>query len=338
MFGVTTPEMVAAATKAGCLGSLPLGDLPAEKCVKVIHSTKQLTSQPFAVNLFANDVPEPTEALKTTYSRSKQFIEHLAIQHGLQVVLPSFDELKFPSYHEQVDTILEENIQIVSFTFGNLDQRTIQRLKNNGITLIGTCTSVAEAKALEVSGIDLLCVQGLEAGGHRGSFTTEEIPQIGGLSLLAQVSEAVRLPLIYAGGIYNAKTLLAARTLGAQGFQVGSLLLGSKESALQTFEKERLRKVREDEIVLTRSFSGRYARGIKNAFIEAVEHTEFILPYPYQNKLTGELRKVAKAAQNTDFVSIWLGQSINGFSDSSTIDILKELITQINNTNFSYTP
>ncbi len=335
MFGVTTPEMVAAATRAGCLGSLPLGDLPVEKCREIIRSTKQLTNLPFAVNLFVNEVPERTEALKTTYTNAKQFIEHLATQHGLKVSLPSIDELKESSYHEQIETILEEDIHIVSFTFGNLDQPTIQLLKSNGIALIGTCTSVAEARALEASGIDILCVQGLEAGGHRGSFKAEDIPKIGGLSLLAQVSEAVKVPLIYAGGIYNAKTLLAARTLGAQGYQIGSLLLGSKESALTEFEKERLRRVKEDEIVLTKSFSGRYARGIRNAFIEAVENTNLILPYPYQNKLTSELRKVAKAAQNADFTSIWLGQSINVFSDSSTSDILNELITQTGNTTLS---
>jgi nitronate monooxygenase len=247
----------------------------------------------------------------------------------LKVVLPTIDHLKVSSYHGQIETILAEGIQTVSFTFGNLDQPTIQRLKSHCITLIGTCTSLAEARALEASGIDILCVQGWEAGGHRGSFTTEVIPKIGGLSLLSQVAEAVNVPLIYAGGIYNAKTLLASQTLGAQGFQVGSLLLGSQESGLKAFEKERLRRVKEDEIVLTRSFSGRYARGIRNVFIEAVEHTEHILPYPYQNKLTSELRKAAKAAKNPDFVSIWLGQSINGFSSRSTTEILQELIVQI---------
>ena len=328
MFGVTTPEMVVAATNAGCLGSLPLGDLSVDKCGEVIRRTKQLSSRPFAVNLFANEVPELTDALKTKYARAKQYIEHLAAQHGLAVTLPSIDEIKISSYHEQINTILSEGIRIVSFTFGNLDQPIIQRLKSSGCTLIGTCTSVAEARALEASGIDMVCVQGLEAGGHRGSFTTEGIPKIGGLSLLSQVAEAVGVPLIYAGGLYNSKTLQAANTLGAQGFQVGSLLLGSKESALNDFEKARLRKVKEDEIVLTRSFSGRYARGIKNAFIEGVEHTDFILPYPYQNKLTGELRKVAKANKNPDFVSIWVGQSIHDFSGHSTSEILKGLIAQ----------
>ena len=328
MFGVTSPEMVAAATKAGSLGSLPLGDLPVEKCRDVIRATKQLSKSPFAVNLFVNHIPVLDEALKEKYGAAKKFIENLAAQHGLTVVLPAVDQISVTSYNEQVDIILEESIKVVSFTFGNLDQQTIERLKNNGVTLIGTCTSIQEAKILEASGIDILCVQGLEAGGHRGSFTVDNIPKIGGLSLLSQVYEAVKVPLIYAGGIYNSRTLFAAKTLGAKGFQVGSLLLGSMESALKAFEKERLRNVKENEIVLTKSFSGRYARGIKNAFMEAMEQSNLILPYPYQNKLTGDMRKAAKAIGNTDFVSIWLGQSLNGFSGGSTCEILKELITQ----------
>ncbi|KAA3440805.1 nitronate monooxygenase [Rufibacter hautae] len=326
MFGVTTPEMVASAAKTGCLGSLPLGDLPPDKCAELIRATKQLSRRPFTVNLFANEIPEVTYALQARYEATKQFIQSLAQQHGIEVVLPDFAELSVKSYHEQVDAILAENCKVVSFTFGNLDNQVIQKFKDNDITTIGTCTSLQEAQILENAGIDIICVQGIEAGGHRGSFAKNYLPEIGGISLFSQVYEAVNVPLIYAGGISNAKTLLAARTLGAQGFQIGSLLLGSAESALRAFEKEKLRKVTESEIVLTRSFSGRYARGIRNAFIEAVENTEYILPYPYQNKLTTALRKASKAHENLDFVSIWVGQSITDYSSLSTSEILENLI------------
>jgi nitronate monooxygenase len=326
MFGVTTPEMVAAASRANCLGSLALADLSADKCVEAIRTTKNLTNKTFAVNIFVHQIPEITETLKEKYVKAKTFIEQLAKQNNLDVILPNIDELKINSYHEQIDAIIAENCNIVSFTFGNLDKQSIDKLKSNGTTLIGTCTTVNEAMILEKSGIDIICVQGLEAGGHRGSFSLDDIPKIGGLSLLAQVNESVDIPIIYAGGIYNAKTLLASKILGASGFQIGSLLLGSAESALKDFEKERLRKVDEADIILTKSFSGRFARGIKNTFISAIEHTEFILPYPYQNKMTNELRKVAKANKNTNFVNIWVGQSINDFSGQSTTEIIRKLI------------
>lgn len=331
MFGVTTPEMVAAASNIQCLGSLALADLNAEKCVEEIRKTKQLTNRPFAVNIFVHQIPEITDTLRTDYVKAKTFIEKLAKQNNLEVNIPNIDELRINSYHEQIEAIISEDCKIVSFTFGNLDPISIDKLKSNGTILIGTCTSVNEAKILENSGIDIICVQGLEAGGHRGSFVTENIPEIGGLSLLAQVSEAVKVPIIYAGGIYNAKTLLASKTLGASGFQIGSLLLASTESALKDFEKERLRKVNEADIILTKSFSGRFARGIKNSFISATEQTEFILPYPYQNKLTGELRKVAKANKNVDFTNIWVGQSINEYSATLTADIIRDLIIKTEN-------
>src|SRR5437899_582337 len=107
MFGVTTPEMVVVATRAGCLGSLPLGDLPVDKCREIIRTTKQMSSHPFAVNLFVNEVPELTDALKTKYANTKLFIEQLAAQHGLVVTLPSIDEIKLANYQEQVEAVLE---------------------------------------------------------------------------------------------------------------------------------------------------------------------------------------------------------------------------------------
>ncbi len=327
MFGVTTPSMVAAAAKANCLGTLSLGDLSADKCVEAIRATRQLTGQAFAVNIFVNNIPEITNELKIKYSNTKSFIEQLARKNNLDVHLPEIHEIKINSYHEQIDAIIAENCKILSFTFGNLDSSGIDLLKNNGTILIGTCTSLQEALALEKAGIDIICVQGIEAGGHRGSFSAENIPQIGGFSLLSQILDNVKIPMIYAGGIYNGKTLLAAQMLGAQGFQVGSLLLSSAESSLKDFEKQRLRNVKEDEIILTKSFSGRYARGIKNLFIEAIEHSDYMLPYPYQNKLTGELRRVAKLCNNADFVSMWVGQSIHPFSGKSTTEILENLIT-----------
>ena len=329
MFGVTTPEMVAAASKVDCLGSLALADLDQDQCSELIKKTKQLTDKTFAVNIFVHKIPEITEELKEKYSKTKRFLKELALQNQIEVNLPEIDEIKVNSYHEQIDAIISENCKIVSFTFGNLDPQSIEKLKSNGTILLGTCTSVNEALILEQSGIDIICVQGIEAGGHRGSFTNENIPQIGGLSLLSQVRDSVKTPIIYAGGIYNARTLLAAKTLGADGSQVGSLLLASEESALKDFEKQRLRNLKEDEIILTKSFSGRYARGIKNTFIEAVENSDFRLPYPYQNKLTGELRKASRSQKNSEFVNLWVGQSINEFCGETTTEILKNLIKEV---------
>lgn len=331
MFGVGTPKMVAATSKMGGLGSLPLGDLPPERCVELICDTRKLTNKPFAVNIFVNEIPPLTEALRYRYNKARLFCEKTALDHGLKVKLPDIESFKLTNYKDQVDALISENCKIVSFTFGNLDAKSIKRFKQNNTTLIGTCTSVEEALILEQSGIDILCVQGFEAGGHRGSFDSDYIPRIGGFSLLPQVYDAVEKPIIYAGGIYNERTLLASRILGAQGFQIGSLLLCSRESALLDFEKRSLTNAREEQVVLTKSFSGRYARGLNNAFIRALDNSEYVLPYPYQNKLTGELRKQAKNSKNIDFVSIWTGNSLPSFSDATATEILLDLIVKTNN-------
>ncbi|QES90104.1 NAD(P)H-dependent flavin oxidoreductase [Rhizosphaericola mali] len=330
MFGVATPEMVTATITADCFGTLPLGDLDADKCIEAIRKTKSLTKKTFGVNIFANEIPPITEALKEQFQTTKDYIENFAKENNLDIQLPKLEDIKVHSYHEQTDAIIEENCKVVSFTFGNLDGATIEKLHSHNVILIGTCTSVGEALALENSGIDIICVQGIEAGGHRGSFSNENIPQIGGLSLLAQVTEKVKIPIIYAGGVYNPSTIKAAITCGAQGVQVGSLLIGSKESGLKDFEKERLHSLTEKDITLTKSFSGRYARGIRNKFIETIENTPYILPYPYQNKLTNSLRKLAKDQKNADFVSIWVGQSLHPFSEESTHVILSKLIQDTN--------
>ncbi|WBV60056.1 nitronate monooxygenase [Chryseobacterium camelliae] len=326
MFGASTPEMAAAASKASCLGSLAIADLSGEVSIQLMRETKRLTDKPFAVNIFVHKIAEITDALKDQYTKTKRFIEDLAGRNNIEIDLPELTDIKVNTYHEQIDAVIEEKCRILSFTFGNIDDESIQKLKENRIILIGTCTSVGEALELEKSGIDLICVQGIEAGGHRGSFEADDIPQIGGLSLFSEVYDSVNVPLIYAGGIYNAKTIRAAKELGAEGFQVGSMLLASRESALQNFEKERLKHIHEKDIMLTKSFSGRYARGVKNKFIEALENSEYILPYPYQNKLTGILRKAARSAKNTEFVNLWVGQSIHQYSESSAEDILKNLI------------
>lgn len=328
MFGVTTPQMTAATSNLGCLGSLALADLDSDNCVRLINETQKLTDKPFAVNIFVNQIPQIDDTLTQQYYKTKNYIEKLANENGIEVVLPELNTINFTDYHDQIDAIINKKCKILSFIFGCLDDESIALLKRNNVVLIGTCTSIEEAKILSEKGIDIISVQGIEAGGHRGSFEPNNIPEIGGLSLLSQIAENVKNPLIYAGGIYNAKTLLAAKTLGAQGFQVGSLLLGSTESALKPFEKNRLKLVKEDEIMLTKSFSGRYARGIKNKFIETTENSDYVLPYPYQNKLTNELRKIGKEKELADFVGIWLGQSINGFSNKSTSELLKDLIQQ----------
>ena len=282
MFGVTTPEMVAAAVHAGAVGSLPVADLPAEKCVELIRRTRQLAKQPFAVNLFLHPLPKQDEQLKIRYNKTKEFLQKFSFEHNFKVEFPEYYEIQLTDYHDQVETLIAEDCKIVSFTFGVPDSISIEKFKRNGTILIGTATSLEEAIFLEEIGIDIICIQGYEAGGHRGSFLGNKIPKIGGISLLAQAYDKVGGPLIYGGGIYDAKTLLATKLLGAQGFQIGTLLLCSEESSLHDFEKEKLRNSTEKDVVLTKSFSGRYARGLKN--FSSIRHIKIRSPDHFEKQ------------------------------------------------------
>lgn len=331
MLGVASPEMVAAAAEAGCLGNLPLGDLPANTCLDKIQKVKKLTDKPFAVNLFLHKIPENTAQLAKQYEKAKKALELFALENGIQVEIPAFKAANPNNTREQLEVILEEKIPIVSFTFGNLDTESIDLLKSKNVLLIGTCTSLEEAMALDKSGIDIICVQGIEAGGHRGTFLKEDndIPKIGGISLLSSVAQTINKPIVYAGGVYNAATFSAVKTMGAQGVQVGSLLLCSQESELKPFEKKRLKKVQQTEIVLTKSFTGKYARGINNTFIHHFEESVNLLPYPYQNILTRSFRNVSREKENAELVNIWVGQSVHPYSFASTKTILENFAKSI---------
>lgn len=328
MLGAASPEMVAAAAATGCLGNLPLGDLPATTCLDKIKKVKTLTDKAFSVNLFLHKIPPATPQLQKQYEHAAQALQQFAKENGIEVNIPAFQAVNPNNTKEQIDVVLSEKIPIVSFTFGNLDADSIALLKAHNVVLIGTCTSLEEAIVLEKTGSDIICLQGFEAGGHRGSFLTDDnhVPKIGGFSLLSLIKGNINRPIIYAGGIYNASTLLAAKTLGAEGFQIGSALLCSEESELKPFEKARLQKVQQTEIVLINSFTGKYARGISNTFVRHFENSAALLPYPYQNILTRSFRNIARENQNADLVNIWVGQSVHEYSFSSTKNILEELI------------
>lgn len=326
MLGVSTPEMAAAASNAGVLGSLAVGGLAPDKCRQLIRQVKALTNKPFAVNLFVYDYPETVST--TEFEAMQQFLSKFCSDNGINYEMKKPDALPFYSYKELLPVLIEEQIRIVSFTFGILADEEIQLLQSKGILLIGTATSVAEACLLAEKNIDIICAQGMEAGGHRGSFLAgESLPLVGLLSLLPQVVEATQKPVLAAGGIYNKASLDAALLLGAQGVQVGSILLASDESlATETYKSAVLQSCAEDSI-LTRSFTGRWARGIPNVFTRAIEQSGLsIPPYPVQNILTNAIRDWARKHNNEQFLSLWVGQHASKAQRKPTADIIRELL------------
>lgn len=327
MLGVSTPEMAAAVSNAGGLGSLPIGGLSPEQSRKLIQQTKSLTDKPFAVNLFAHNIPEYTVS---ELKEMQQFMFTLSSKRGYTIEDPGMEHIRFYNHLDQVALLIEEQVQVVSFTFGCLDKDSIHRLKQKGCILIGTATCVAEAAYLQEQQIDMIAIQGIEAGGHRGTFMDDiPLPQIGLLSLLPQIREAVSLPCIASGAINTAAAMQAAFALGADAVQIGTAFIGTKESIAIDAYKDRLREAKDTDTVLTKAFSGRWARGIRNELMQAIEASGMeIPPYPLQNTLTTMLRKQAQQHNDADYTNLWAGQSAGGTHFDTSKEVFLNLVQQ----------
>jgi nitronate monooxygenase len=327
MLGVSTPEMTAAVSNEGGLGSLPVGGLSPNITRQLIRKTKSLTEKAFAVNLFAHPMPAYTEA---ELEPMRTLLLQLANKRGYDVDAADLANFTFYNYLDQIDILIEEDISLVSFTFGCLDSDSIQALKQNACTLIGTATCVEEAMFLQQQNIDVIAVQGIEAGGHRGTFIEDvPLPQIGLFSLLPQVRSVVPIPCIAAGGINSAKTIKAAFELGADGVQIGTAFIRTKESQAIASYKAKLNNAKDTDTVLTRAFSGRWARGIRNEMMHEIEQAGIpIPPYPFQNSLTAELRKLAQQNNDGEYTSLWAGQSAEKTGLMHTKEVFRSLVDQ----------
>ncbi|NML39340.1 nitronate monooxygenase [Chitinophaga sp. G-6-1-13] len=308
MLGITTPAMVAAMSNSGGLGSLPVGGLPPERVAALIAEVKALTSRPFAVNLFTYDIPAVDQPEQ--FEQMQQFLQQLYKANGLAVPAVAFDAVKTYSYREQLPALLAANVSLVSFTFGIPDESSIALLKEKGCLLLGTATSVEEAVALEKAGCDAVVAQGIEAGGHRGSFLPGPLPQVGTVALVPQIADRITLPVIAAGGIADGRSAAAAFCLGASGVQCGSVLLRSPESAATPHHKDKVAAVTDTGTRITRAFSGRWARGIENALMDGIDASGLPLNvYPVQDALTQAVRKVAKELDDPAFIVMYAGQA-----------------------------
>ncbi|SDH26855.1 NAD(P)H-dependent flavin oxidoreductase [Chitinophaga filiformis] len=327
MLGVTTPEMVAAVAEQGGLGSLPVGGLSPDRTKELIHKTKSITGKPFAVNLFVNEVPEYR---REDAEAMQNFLEKFSAENQLVFERQSLDALRFYNYREQVEVLISENIPVISFTFGIPDEEIIRAFKQQGIALVGTATSVKEAVLLEKAGVDAIVAQGIEAGGHRGSFLDDEpLPQVSTFVLVPEVVSRIGKPVIAAGGIKSGVTIKAAFQLGAKAVQVGTAFIASNESLAFPSYKTALQKAQVTDSAVTRAYSGRWARGLRNQFMDAVEESGLTIPpYPIQNILTAGLRAKAQQADRKEFTNLWAGQASAGAENRSSADIFSRLITE----------
>jgi nitronate monooxygenase len=304
--GPSTPELVAAVSNAGGLGSLGAAYLTSDQIADAIRRIRSLTSRPFNVNLFAG-----------VWNENPQFeagpmLELLTeIHEKLGLAPPVAPTPKPDPFPAQLEAVLDARPPIFSFTFGIPDRDAMSRLKSRRITILGTATTVDEARSLEQGGVDAIFAQGAEAGAHRGTFLGSfEASMVPTLELVRDTVSATRLPVIATGGLMEADDIRAALEAGASAAALGTAFLACPESGASEIYKRTILSQKSDTTAVTRAFSGRPARGIRNAFMASVDGRDLILPYPLQNALTRAMRTAAAEQGLPDYLSLWAGQGV----------------------------
>lgn len=308
--GITTTELTAAVSNHGGLGMIAAGYLRPEQLLQQIREVKNQTHQWFGVNVFVPSEYKVEDcALHTSRTLLEPIMESLAINQSEQPLPRAQEDLA--TYHKQIELIIEEGVPVCSFTFGLPSKEIIQRLKMNNIVLIGTATTVKEAIEVERAGLDMVVLQGSEAGGHRATFLHgEEEGMVGLMSLIPQTIRLIKIPVIAAGGIMDGRGLMAARCLGASAVQMGTAFITCAESGASEVHKHAITKATDSQTTLTRSFSGKKARAINNTFIRLLQNRESDLPaFPIQNSLTKSIRLASTKQNNREYMSLWSGQS-----------------------------
>jgi nitronate monooxygenase len=307
--GLSTIQLTAAVSNAGGLGSFGAHHLSPAHIKDTVAAIEALTARPFAINLWIPLAGEaelrlaPSE-FAANVGRLKSYFEALGLPE------PEFQETFGQSFDDQIEAVLEARPPVLSFVFGIPSRDVLRALRQRTIKTIGAATTVDEACALEEAGVDLVVATGSDAGGHRPSFLkSAEQSLTGTFALIPQVVDAVDTPIVAAGGIGDGRGVVAALVLGAGGAQLGTLFLATHESGASDVHKAELVGDTARDTTLTRVFSGRLARGIRNRFVEEMTRVEAELPpYPIHNWFTQPIRRAAAKAGRPEYLALWAGQ------------------------------
>lgn len=321
--GPTTPAMVSAASRAGALGMLAAG----YKTVEAVEAeVKQVRAEgiPFGINLFA---PNPLPVDAESYRAYAAIVQREADQFGL--TLPPDPVEDTDKFDEKIALLLDDPVPMVSFTFGIPPPSVIVGLRKAGSVVVQTVTTPEEAVQARDAGVDMLAVQAVAAGGHSGTLSPRTpLTPVPIAELVARVVAAVPLPVMAAGGLATPAAVAEVIRAGAAAAAVGTVLLRADESAASATHQAALTDPRYTETVLTHAFTGRPARGLRNAFIDA-HQTQAPLGYPALHHLTSPLRKAAAAAGRPDFVHLWAGTGYRNATAEPASDILRRLASKL---------
>lgn len=328
--GLSSQRLTAEVSNFGGLGSFGAHSLKPDAIRKVVREIKTLTQNPFAMNLWVSMEDEGAfTSTEEAFDRSlSPLTKHIESVGGATPLYGPYEPIRF---EDQVQVLLEEGISAFSFIYGIPSKRVLDEFRRQGVTLIGTATTVDEAIILEQAGVDVIAASGFEAGGHRGSFLkSSEESLTGTMALVPQVVDAVNIPVVAAGGIGDARGIVAAFALGAEGVQMGTAFLACEESGASTLHREALLRGLGRQTALARGFTGRLARGIKNRLLDELNRRETeILPYPLQRFLVRHLSVPAEKAGRADLLLLWAGQSATLSRCSNVKALLDTLVQEI---------
>jgi nitronate monooxygenase len=328
--GLSSQRLTASVSNYGGLGSFGAHGLKPEVIRNVIREIKTLTTKPFAMNLWVS--MEDEGALTSTeeaFHRSvAPLAKHIESVEGAKPTYHPYEPIRF---EDQVQVLLDEGISVFSFIYGIPSRQMLDEFRRRGTVLIGTATTVDEAIALEQAGVDVIAASGFEAGGHRGSFLqSSEDSLMGTMALVPQVVDAVGLPVVAAGGIGDARGIVAAFALGAEAVQMGTAFLACEESGANTLHRKALLGGQAKQTALTRGFTGRLGRGIKNRLLDELNEEDVeILPYPLQRAVVRQLSIPAEKAGIPELLPLWAGQSANLSRCTDVRALLDMLIKQV---------
>ena len=328
--GLSSQRLTATVSNFGGLGSFGAHSLAPGAIEDMIAEIRSLTSKPFAMNLWVSMEDEGARTVdENGFNRSlAPLVTHLA---ALGAPPPTYKPYSPKRFEDQARVLLGANVPAFSFIFGIPARDILEECRAKGIVTIGTATTPEEGAAIQEAGVDAVVASGFEAGGHRGSFLrSAEDSLTGTLSLVPQVVDVVDVPVIAAGGIGDARGVIAALALGAEAVQMGTVFLSCEESGASRLHRETLRRRNAGHTALTRGFTGRLARAIRNHLMENLNRsgTE-ILPYPLQRELVRNLSIAAEAAGRADLVPMWAGQSANLSTCTDVSAFLTSLVEEV---------
>lgn len=325
--GTNTPELVAAVGNAGALGSFGFAYADPAAMEQQMAEARAATRAPIHINLFVESVPAPPsdEAMHAALHALDPMYAALGAKTPERI-----DPPYAPDLDAQASAAIALRPGVLSMQFHQLSARTIADARAQGILVAAAATSLAEARHIESLGVDFIIAQGAEAGGHRATFMGEaEDSMIGTLALVRTLVRHCSVPIVAAGGIMDGAALAAVLALGACGAQMGTAFVPVNESGASEAHKRALFEHADGVTTVTRAFSGRPARGIRNAFIRRAETENMpILPFPVQNKATGPLRAAAAKQDNPDYVSLWAGQAFTLARRTAAADLVRAIVEE----------